>query len=536
MTNFTIHKLGRRPLAMALSALLLSGVMNQRAAAQAFPAVINLSSLNGSNGFRLDGVAAYDYSGHSVSAAGDINHDGHDDLIVGAYGTDPNGSASGSSFLVFGKATPFAPTLALSGLSGTNGFRLNGVAAFDYAGNSVSAAGDVNGDGIGDLIIGALNADSNGGNSGSSYVVFGKATSAAAALSLSSLDGTNGFRIDGTAVNDRSGISVAAAGDVNGDGVDDLIIGAPNADPKGTYSGTSYVVFGKATPFAANLALSSLDGNNGFRIIGAAAYDRSGASVSAAGDINGDGYGDLLIGSVPIFDSDSTSYIVFGKATPFAAALALSSLNGTNGFRLDSVAGDGPSRAVSALGDINGDGRDDLIVGAPNADPNGGNSGSSYVVFGKATPFAATLALPSLNGTNGFRLDGVAPDDRSGYWVSAAGDMNDDGHDDLSVGALNADPNGDSSGSSYVVFGKVTPFSATLALSSLDGTNGFRLDGVAAGDVSGQSVSAAGDINGDGRGDLVIGASRADPNGSNSGSSYVVFGRAPERIFNNGFE
>ena len=157
-------------------------------------------------------------------------------------------------------------------------------------------------------------------------------------------------------------------------------------------------------------------------------------------------------------------------------------------------------------------------------------------MFGKATPFAATLALSSLNGTNGFRLDGVAADDRSGYWVSAAGDMNGDGHDDLIVGALNADPNGNSSGSSYVVFGKVTAFSATLALSSLDGTNGFRLDGVAAGDFSGQSVTAAGDINGDGRGDLIIGASGADPNGSYSGSSYVLFGRAPERIFNNGFE
>ena len=122
---------------------------------------------------------------------------------------------------------------------------------------------------------------------------------------------------------------------------------------------------------------------------------------------------------------------------------------------------------------------DDLIVGASSADPNGYWSGSSYVVFGKASGFSAMMDLSSLDGDNGFRLDGVAARDFSGSSVSNAGDVNGDGFDDVIVGALGTDPNGDYSGSSYVVFGKAPGFSANMDLSSLDGSNGFLLDGVA---------------------------------------------------------
>src|SRR5262245_35408552 len=107
-----------------------------------------------------------------------------------------------------------------------------------------------------------------------------------ATIELSSLDGSNGFRIDGAAAYDRSGWSVSNAGDVNGDGFKDLIVGAPYAGPNGHYSGSSYVVFGTASGFGPSFALSSLDGNNGFRLDGVTAYDTSGWSVSAAGDVN----------------------------------------------------------------------------------------------------------------------------------------------------------------------------------------------------------------------------------------------------------
>jgi Ca2+-binding RTX toxin-like protein len=135
-------------------------------------------------------------------------------------------------------------------------------------------------------------------------------------------------------------------------------------------------------------------------------------------------------------------------------------------------------------------------------------------------PFPANINLGALNGTNGFRLSGSA--------VSTAGDVNGDGVDDLLIGAPLADPNGDYSGASYVVFGGAGVGSGgNLELSSLDGTNGFRLSGIAAYDYSGRAVSRAGDVNGDGVDDLLIGAGGADPNGDRSGASYVVFGRTP---------
>jgi hypothetical protein len=504
------------------------GILADRAAAQDFPAAIPLSTLDGFIGFRLDGVALADGSGSAVSAAGDINGDGVDDLLIGAYGADPNGGYSGSSYVVFGRTTGFDPTLALSSLDGTTGFRIDGASANDGSGRAISAAGDINGDGVDDLLIGAFGADSNGSSSGSSYVVFGRTTGFDPTLALSGLDGTTGFRLDGASAGDRAGFAVSAAGDVNGDGVDDLLIGAPTAQPSGIYSGSSFVVFGRTTGFAPTVALSSLDGTTGFRLDGAAPGDRAGRAVSAAGDVNGDGVDDLLIGAYGADlngNSSGSSYVVFGRTTGFHTTLALSSLDGTTGFRLDGASQENLAGfAVSAAGDVNGDGVDDLLIGAFGTDRNGIDSGSSYVVFGRTTGFDPTLALSSLDGTTGFRLDGTSAGDNSGRAVSAAGDINGDGVDDLLIGAYGADLNGNNSGSSYVLFGRTTGFDPTLALSGLDGTTGFRLDGASQDDRSGVAVSAAGDVNGDGVDDLLIGAPFTDSSSIDSGSSYVVFG------------
>ncbi len=367
MSNHTPNRPQR--LCMAISLALLS----VPATAQ-FAAVQPLSGLDGSNGFRLDGVSAYDSSGFAVSAAGDVNGDGIDDLIIGAYRADPNGEASGSTYVVFGRSTGFEAAINFAALNGSNGFRLDGVSAHDGSGSAVSAAGDVNGDGIDDLIIGAYRARPNDLSSGSSYVVFGRSTGFAATINLSTLDGSDGFRLDGVAAGDSSGFAVSAAGDVNDDGLDDLIIGAPGADPNDTASaGSSYVVFGRATGFAAAINLSALDGSNGFRLDGVERYGSSGSAVSAAGDVNGDGIDDLIIGAhragSPALRSGS-SYVVFGRSTGFASAINLSTLDGSNGFRLDgSAREDHSGYAVSAAGDVNGDGIDDVIIGAYGADP-----------------------------------------------------------------------------------------------------------------------------------------------------------------------
>ncbi|MEM6299318.1 MAG: integrin alpha, partial [Bacteroidota bacterium] len=162
-----------------------------------FPAVITLDTLDGTDGFTLNGIDTGDQSGFSVSNAGDVNNDGFDDLIVGAYFADPNGNyASGETYVIFGQSS-FAATLELSALGGSNGFTLNGIDARDQLGISVSSAGDVNNDGFDDMMVGAHYADPNGNsNSGETYVVFGQ-SSFAATVELSTLDGSNGFTLNG---------------------------------------------------------------------------------------------------------------------------------------------------------------------------------------------------------------------------------------------------------------------------------------------------------------------------------------------------
>ncbi|MBF0142235.1 MAG: FG-GAP repeat protein, partial [Magnetococcales bacterium] len=490
--------------------------------------IISLSSLDGTNGFRLDGVAGYDVSGVSVNGAGDVNNDGYADVLIGAQMADAPLYNSGASYLFFGAASGFAPQISLSTLNGTTGFRLSGVGADDYCGNSVSGAGDINGDGFADFIVGARMADSGSSDAGASYVIFGKASGFSSQLDPSTLNGTTGFRLDGVAAGDRSGWSVDGAGDVNGDGLSDIIVGAVWASPDAVTSGASYVVFGKTSGFASQINLSTLDGTSGFRLDGAAVWDGSGLSVSGAGDVNGDGFDDVIIDS-PRSQSGTlelgTSYVVFGKGSGFTAQIDLATLDGTTGFRMDDLVMNGfGNPLVSGAGDVNGDGFDDLIVGGPAADHEGTDSGSCYIVFGKASGFTTQFDLSTLNGTNGFRLDGLAAGDETGRSVSSAGDVNGDGLADLIVGAFHADTNGGDSGASYVIYGRTSGFAAQLDLATLDGATGFRLDGAAAGDNSGHSVSGAGDVNSDGFDDLLVGAPWADAGGEFSGSTFVVFG------------
>jgi hypothetical protein len=513
-----------------------------RSAAVGFPAVVQLSSLDGSNGFRIDGKSMNDALGTSVAGAGDVNGDGYDDLIIGAPFAGFNSNGAGSAYVVLGHGGAFSHPLALTSLVGSNGFHIPGIASGDQFGFSVSSAGDINDDGYADMFIGAWGSDASNADAGSGYLLFGK-NGGFNATEFLLLNGNNGFGINGVAVSDGTGFSVAAGGDHNGDGFDDLIIGAPYADPSGISSGKSYVVFGKSGGFSSVLALSGMVGGTaGYGLAGETAGGFSGRSVSSAGDVNGDGYADVIIGADhddPLTGYNGSSYVVFGKSGVFTTTLALSSLDGGNGFRLDSPAEyDMSGASVDSAGDINGDGYADLIIGAPGATPAGFNSGSSYVVFGHPGSFLHPFELFALNGVNGFRLDGEQAAAKSGIAVSGAGDINGDGVDDLLVGASLADTPIPNAGRTYVVFGRSGGgFPHPLSLASLNGSNGFRLDGIDAGDFSGRSVSAAGDINGDGVADLVIGAPGAGANGQqDSGSAYVVFGRNTDRLFAHGFE
>ncbi|MDB9438435.1 DUF4114 domain-containing protein [Dolichospermum lemmermannii CS-548] len=403
-----------------------------------------------------------------------------------------------------------------------DGFVISG-ASDDQLGYSVSNAGDINGDGIGDVIIGSPLSDPNDKfNSGKTYVVFGSKENFQQVIDPSTLNATTGFVINGAGVGDQSGHSVSNIGDINGDGIDDLAIGTPFANNN---SGAAYVVFGSKDPnyFSNPIELSNLEPSQGFTMKGNQSGDNVGWAVSSAGDFNGDGVKDLLIGATHPSDDGTANkgeaYIIFGKKDgDFASTVDILAIISDNPNNL--------GYSVSDAGDINGDKIDDIILGAPSANTNGDNSGSSFVIYGRKTdstnPLTSNIInVSNLNSSDGFTINGQAGD-QSGFSVSKAGDINGDGIGDLIIGAKDGNPNDkESAGRSYVVFGNKNGFGKTLDVANLNGNNGFTINGISSLDNSGWSVSGLGDINGDRIGDIIIGAKKAT---DNAGQSYVIYG------------
>jgi hypothetical protein len=375
----------------------------------------NLSTSNAS----FIGEAAGDLSGRSVSVAGDVNNDGYDDILVGAYENDEGGSDAGQTYLILGKGTGWSMDTDLS----TADASFIGEAAYDHSGYSVSGTGDVNRDGYDDILVGAYWNDEGGSSAGQTYLILGKGTGWSMDTDLSTVDAS----FLGEAVAGRSGYSVSGAGDVNDDGYDDILVGAYEDDDGGSEAGQTYLILGKETGWSMDTNLSTADAS----FIGEAAGDRSGASVSGAGDVNNDGYDDILVGAYGNDEGGSTAghtYLILGKETGWSMDNNLSTADASF-IGEDSLNYSGKS--VSGAGDVNNDGYDDILVGANRNDEGASNAGQTYLILGKEMGWSMDTDLSTADAS----FIGEAAGDYSGWSVSGAGDVNNDGYDDILVGA-----------------------------------------------------------------------------------------------------
>jgi len=387
------------------------------------------------------GFVIEDYSS-SISGAGDINGDGLDDLIVHSPFQFLPAITVLLSSIIFGKSNGIAVDMNAIN-HGIGGYDVESIYFGEF-----SNAGDVNGDGLDDLIFGADADDPNRPESGTSFVVFGKTDGTENELSTIE-SGVGGFVINGTNVDDHSG-GVSTAGDVNGDGLDDLIVETEAYGPNDSKNNVSFVVFGKTDSAAVELS-DIKNGNGGFLINYENSSDFSQKTVGSAGDVNGDGLADLVIGTFNRETINGASFVVFGKSD--SATLELSDIeNGNGGFVINGESSlNFKDVTVSGTGDVNGDGLDDLIIGLSFDNTNGTRNGTSFVVFGKSN--GAIIELSDIeNGSGGFAISNVNNLDHINHSVSSAGDINGDGFADLIVGADTDDQNGSVNGASFAPF------------------------------------------------------------------------------------
>ncbi|MBK9332675.1 MAG: FG-GAP repeat protein [Ignavibacteria bacterium] len=408
--------------------------------------------------------------GESVSTAADVNGDGYSDVIVGAPYFDNGQANEGAAFVYHGSA---------SGLSLTSNWSAEGNQIFALFGNSVSSAGDVNGDGYSDVIVGANLFNNGESDEGAAFVYHGSASG----LSL-----TPNWSAEGNQDSVDFGESVSTAGDVNGDGYSDVIIGAYRFDNGQANEGRAFVYHGSSAGLSTSPNWTA-ESNQVSALFG--------VSVSTAGDVNGDGYSDVIIGAYRYSNGQSfegRAFVYHGSVTGLS--------NSINWTAESDQAEAAFGFSVSSAGDVNGDGYSDVIVGAYYYDNGHLNEGAAFVYHGSASGLSLTL---------NWSAEGNQTVEVFGFSVSTAGDINGDGYSDVIVGVKLFDNGHGDEGTAFIYNGSASG----LSLTSIWSAEGNQISA-----WFGNSVSSAGDINGDGYSDVIVGA----PLYNNKGAAFVFYG------------
>ncbi|MBP6643809.1 MAG: FG-GAP repeat protein, partial [Flavobacteriales bacterium] len=408
--------------------------------------------------------------GTTAETAGDVNGDGYSDVIIADAAWANN---RGRAYIHHGSAT---------GLLATPTTTISGTQDNADLGNSVSSAGDVNNDGYSDVIIGQGHWTAGQQEEGRFMVYHGGPGGISATPSFTYESGQTYMFL---------GVSVSFAGDVNGDGYGDVIVGGPSYFDGSNTVGAAFVFYGSAVGITA----TGMDLEAG--AVNASSF---GYSVGCAGDVNGDGYADVIIGETGGFTTLPGAAFVF-----LGTAGGLSATPVWTGGGVQASAGYGSS--VAGAGDVNGDGYSDVLVGAPRKD-NSGQTDEGHVMYYQGSPNGL-----SFSGTRDQTLSSIF----FGTSVSAAGDVNGDGYSDVIVGAPQYDGGQTNEGRAYVYYSGAggLPITASWTIE-----NNIPIS------LLGTSVSTAGDVNGDGYSDVIIGAPGAANSEAGEGLAYVYFGSA----------
>jgi hypothetical protein len=418
-------------------------------------------------------------NGTYVSSAGDVDGDGLMDLLVGSHLAEDNGLATGKAYVFLGSSIAASQTSYLS----QPDYSFIGEAEWDYAGDTVSSAGDVDGDGLDDLLIGAYINDEGGNNAGKAYLILGASLSSASSINLSQADYS--FIGDG-----KLGRPVAGLGDTNGDGLDDIAIGDP---------GATYLFSGSSLSTTTSLLHSDAD-----YILPRTGHTKDGVS---AGDVDGDGLNDVLIGNHGYTHSNNQTtggaYLVYGSDLGNTSTVAY-----YHTFEGEK-SGDSAGWAVSTAGDIDGDGLDDLLIGADGNDEGGDFAGKAYIVLATSITSGLSQSLSKVD----HELIGESVGDQAGQLVATADDVDGDGLGDVLIGSKNKDGSA-YNGRAYLVLGSSLSGTSTLDLSQAD--HSFY---AASGETGPYTLSSAGDVDGDGLPDIFIGGSS---NGAYGGHFFLT--------------